>query len=79
MRLIGLGMRVEALPWLEKAYRADKNDAAKALAGVAIVEALTWLGWKDEARRKMQAIRSEIKIDAAARKKLEELALKLLS
>jgi hypothetical protein len=43
-----------------------------------IAEALTALGWKAEARKKMQAMRTELKIDAAARKKLEELALRLL-
>jgi len=78
LRFVTLGMRIEALPWLEKAYRVEAGEAARAKAGVAIVECLTELGWKGEARKKMQAMKSELKIDAETRKKLEELAVKLL-
>lgn len=79
MEFLAKGMHLEALPWLEKAARLETTNEMKLKANLVIVETLVALGWKAEALKRMQAMRSTLEIDAQAKKLLGELATKLLA
>jgi hypothetical protein len=76
--LLGGGASLEAIPWLEKAARLETTNRIRLEAGIAILEALEALGWKAEALKKMQAMKAGLVIDAESKKKLGEIASRLI-
>ncbi len=61
-----------------KAARVEASNELRVSANLAIVETLIALGWKGEAMKKMQAMKSALEIDEENRKRLGELAMKLV-